>query len=409
MPTLLNAATGMPLFEPMAYILTQVRATAAAANTITAHLSAIAILLIHTDTWGIDLSRRIASGAFLDLNEIDALAAAVKLKSKDLLSRLLKSKARTHSDAAPTIPLERVRKRAPVVREQTVNRYTAANRMRVIYAYLYWLTDDHLARIQSTHPNYGVTLAKRDQMLEAIDARILREGSSSSNREGLDPEEREALLECIEPNSPNNPWKDSRVAARNKLIVLLLYHLGIRGGELLAAYVDDLDFRSNAMKIVRRPDNPLDPRSIQPTVKTLERILPVNQGLIDLAFAYLGERRAVQGSSKHPFLLVETDHGRPLSKSALAKIFKEIRSTNKKMLSRVTPHVLRHDWNDRFSEAMDRGNVPEAKEEKYRSNMMGWAEGSNTAETYTKRHIRRKASEYSLKMQAKALGDNNNG
>jgi integrase len=404
LPALLNAATGMPLFEPMAYILTQVRVKGAAANTITAHLSAIEILLVHANTCGIRLSERITSGALLDLNELDGLAAAVKLKNTELLARLAKSSVPTGFKAREPTSLESLRSRALPVKEQFVNRQTAGNRMRVIRAYLDWLTGHHVSRIAPTNPHFGAILAKRDELLKAIDARIARGRTSSSEREGLDPEERTALLEIIDPQSPKNPWKEPKVAVRNRLIVLVLYHLGLRGGELLALHLQDLNFRSNTLAVERRPHNPIDPRRIQPTAKTLARVLPMNQGLADEAFAYLAERREIKGSSQHPFVFVETDRGRPLSTSALAKLFRELRTAEPNLLGRLIPHVLRHDWNDRFSEAMDRQKTPEAKEEKYRSQLMGWKEGSGSAATYTKRHTRRKAAKYSLEMQAEAFG-----
>jgi hypothetical protein len=47
LPTLLDDTTGLPVFEPMAYILSEARARGLAANTITAQLAAIEFLLIH--------------------------------------------------------------------------------------------------------------------------------------------------------------------------------------------------------------------------------------------------------------------------------------------------------------------------------------------------------------------------
>ena len=48
---------------------------------------------------------------------------------------------------------------------------------------------------------------------------------------------------------------------------------------------------------------------------------------------------------------------------------------------------------------MDRAKVGEEIEKKLKANNMGWKEASNTAETYTRRHSRRKAQEASLAMQ----------
>ncbi len=43
-----------------------------------------------------------------------------------------------------------------------------------------------------------------------------------------------------------------------------------------------------------------------------------------------------------------------------------------------------------FSEKVDEQGISEAEEEKLRSNLMGWAEGSGTSKTYTQRHIEKR-------------------
>jgi hypothetical protein len=60
LPALLDGATGLPIFQPMAYVLSEVRARGRAANTIIAHLSAIELLLVHALSDNIDLAERIA-------------------------------------------------------------------------------------------------------------------------------------------------------------------------------------------------------------------------------------------------------------------------------------------------------------------------------------------------------------
>ena len=47
---------------------------------------------------------------------------------------------------------------------------------------------------------------------------------------------------------------------------------------------------------------------------------------------------------------------------------------------------------------MDEKNISEKKEKKLRSYLMGWSENSDSAETYTKRHIQTKANDVILEM-----------
>jgi integrase len=83
----------------------------------------------------------------------------------------------------------------------------------------------------------------------------------------------------------------------------------------------------------------------------------------------------------------------------LAKILTKIQRAEPSLLASLTAHVLRHTNNDNFSELMDNSKASEAAEEKQRSYVMGWKEGSGTAATYTRRHTEKKAREASLKLQ----------
>jgi integrase len=401
---LLDDATGIPLFDPTDYSLTQVRGRGRAANTVAAHLAAIELLLIQARTIGIELSERIATGLLLELHEIDGLATACRLPMEELIKRFEAATSPPREPRRHPPSLESLRQRLPEASGQHVGASTASNRLRVICDYLTWMIDQRLWRLDQNSSDFKALLARRDLLREAIAARMPPSKGSPPTREGLEPGERAALLRVIEPVSPDNPWIDPRVRRRNQLVVLFLYHLGLRGGELLALRLDDLNFRDNTVRVVRRPDDPADPRPIQPTAKTRGRAVPMPEDLADLAFAYRAERRAIAGAERHPFLFVETDRGRPLSARGLANIFRDLRGADEHLSGRLSPHVLRHDWNDRFSEKVDRRGIPEPLEEKMRSHLMGWREGSGTAALYTRRHIRRKATQVSLERQIAEFG-----
>ena len=97
--------------------------------------------------------------------------------------------------------------------------------------------------------------------------------------------------------------------------------------------------------------------------------------------------------------------GQPISLKGLDKVFQELQAANPDLLRHLTPHVLRHTANDRLSALMDKNKVSPAEEEKMRSYLMGWKEGSGTASTYTRRHIERKAQEVALLLQKPFQGD----
>ena len=54
---------------------------------------------------------------------------------------------------------------------------------------------------------------------------------------------------------------------------------------------------------------------------------------------------------------------------------------------------------------MDKEGATEALETKARSYLMGWSETSNTAAIYTRRHVRLRAEEASLKLQKELMGE----
>lgn len=55
--------------------------------------------------------------------------------------------------------------------------------------------------------------------------------SRETARKGLTEEQQESLLNLIKPHCEKNPFSQE-LQERNQLIVLLLYHLGLRAGEL---------------------------------------------------------------------------------------------------------------------------------------------------------------------------------
>lgn len=231
------------------------------------------------------------------------------------------------------------------------------------------------------------------------------DGGASEVREGLAPDVRQRLREVTRPDSPENPWAEDHARRRNALIVDWLYDLGLRRGELLSVRSSDVDFRRGVVTISRRPDDPDDPRRNQPVVKTRGRELPLSAANLDATRHYVINIRGVlHGARTHEYLFVATDTGAPLSMPALAKIFRVLRSRIADLPDHLSPHVLRHTWNDRFSEEMDQKNVPEDTEKKARSYLMGWSETSGTAATYTRRHVREQAKRVSLDLQEKMLG-----
>lgn len=402
-PILLNRETGSPLFEPTVYALTELRARNLAAATIEQALRAVLVLYRFTDSRGIDLAARLAEGRLLQLGEVDELARDCRLP--------LGASSDSHASAAvsalrvPSADSVWMRAgKAPI----DVDAGTAALRLRYIRDYIRWLATDRLQHLERSEAAYTILLDESELVVRLLGQRIPSSASRDfvGQRQGLSSETRERLDEVIHPSSLENPWKGAHARERNALIVRWLKALGLRRGELLGIRIPDINFQANEVRITRHADDPDDPRTRQPNTKTYGRLVPLNDELAQLTRQYImGVRRVFAGARKHDFLFVANGTGAPLTLGAMNHIFTVLRRKCPDLPDDLSPHVLRHTWNDHFSELMDEKGVPEEIEHKMRSRLMGWSETSKTATTYTRRHVHKRARAAALQLQRSIARD----
>lgn len=406
LPLLLNG-DGCPLFEPTLYALTELRARNQASNTISSHLRAIQIFYLFLKLRGIDLTSRLGTGKILSLGEIEELTRLCRLPVEHIDAMLHASEG-NRAYFMP-VSLEKVRKHSQGKLQKEVAPAFAGVRMHYIRDYIKWLVSGYLSKHGLDKVISDNLIFSLNLILPAITARIPKSGGhhgALNQREGLATDTIDELLRVVSPQSPNNPWRGEYTRHRNALIIHWLYYLGLRRGELLGIKVQDLDFRKGTVTIHRRADDASDPRTNQPQSKTKAREIPLSEGLKSLTYAYvMNHRSSLEGARKHEFLFCADSTGQPMSLPTLNKIFKVLREKCPNLPDSLCPHVMRHTWNDRFSEEMDKRKTPEESEKKLRSYLMGWSETSGTAATYTRRHTRKKAHEVSLKMQEQMKGE----
>ncbi len=402
-PALIEGKKGVPDFEVTLYVLTQLRTRNLSVSTLTAATRSVMFGCQVLEYMGVDLQSRINQGKLLELGEFDRLMDSffwTQVKLRQVLNQSTEKLAPNR-----VLNLESVRKSVSVAdNSQTINADTAATRLLYFRDFLKWKVDRSLYALATTHENYQGLNSAKEFMITAINARMPK-GSSKNDlhaRQGLSSDEMVLLLESVKLDSEQNPWKSQFIRVRNRLIIRLLLNLGLRKGELLGIKVGDMNLEKNELTIHRRADDFEDPRSIQPNAKTNARILYVDQELASALHAYVVKfRQAVGGAKRHPFLLVANGSGAPMSIAALDMVFSDIKNKFPSKFERLSPHILRHTWNDKFSEVMDKHGVGEAKEEEARSYAMGWKSGSGTAKVYTRRHVRKKANEVSLELQTR--------
>jgi integrase len=402
LPMLCARASGLPLLEPTLYVLTELRAKNRSTSTIQQALRSVMLLFIVLDRLGVDLDGRLSEGRLLELGEVEEVVRQCRTALDGAVGLSVLQVAPTRPSVAN---LERVRTRSSAIDVPVqVDPGTAAIRIRYLRDYLNWRTTDLLLKMGRKDDRYSGLATAADVVRRAFDERI--PGTAGHNtltqREGMSHDALTRLIEVIEPTSPDNPWAGTHARERNALIVRWLLSLGLRRGELLGVRTSDINFQTNEVLIARRADDPADPRKLQPNTKTNDRLLALDEDLAVLTRRYItGHRRAIKGARRHEYLIVANGSGAPLTLAALNKVFVALRRNCRDLPEELSPHVLRHTWNDNFSEVMDKQQVSEETERKMRSRLMGWSETSNTAATYTRRHVQRKARDASLELQRK--------
>jgi hypothetical protein len=410
----LFCSDGLPAFSPNLYLVCE-RRSHCAANTLLRDGRAIMQLMAWASSESIDVEERFAARQFLTLIEVESLARACHLRYEALLSD-------TDRDEAPKLASGRRLISMPGV--SAIAASTVYYHLSGIAEYLRWLGTLAIQRLADDHESRS-----QDALLSRMTGWLLarRPGSGGRNvlglREGLDQPTLTLLLDTISPVatgnkmpalirqwqwSEKNPWEDHAVRARNFLMVSTLLNLGIRAGELLNLKVSDIDFGKNLVTIRRRPDDPDDPRLHKPDVKRLDRRVPLNNASAHMISCYLSEVRRPWLRSKRNtdqlFLWVARD-GSPLSLASLRKVWHTLRRRVPELPQDLCSHVLRHTWNELFSRAKDAKRkasptlIEQNNEEKERAYLEGWSETSGTAQVYTRRHIREKASIASLELQ----------
>ena len=365
-------STGSPVHDPTVYALAELRNRHRAANTIANALAALAVFHQFLDQQNVDLLGRLEDGKLLELGEIEGLVQTCRINFSG------------RKDSTPIVTSQ-----------------VCATRLRTIRKYVEWLVKGKL--LAGDYPHAELLQRISGLTVDTINARIPPGSEPIDPREGLAPEAVQLASELFDPTSPRSPWKSEHARVRNRLVWNILYHLGVRRSELLGIRIPHIDLRKGTLSILRQADAHDDPRRRQPNTKTLARELDISEVLQrELSEYILHYRRRLKNARSHDILIV-SEAGDPLSISALNKVFTVVRSKSPDLPRSLTPHVLRHTWNDRFSEEVDGRKIDPELEKKARSFQMGWKPTSQSAAVYTRRFVRRKAQEVSLSLQKKLV------
>lgn len=402
-PLLIDRASGSPLFEPTIFLVTQLRSAGLATATMTQAARAIMVGLQILEHQGVDFGTRLREGRLLDLSEITELTEKMYLPQEQIDA--LPPASSTERGASKVVSIKRPSGRPPSIpRSDLVNRGTVGVRLIYFRNYLSWLTKRFILSQNISSSSAERLLLIQENFRDSISERIPRDRGRSTQRarEGLTENVVQRVFDVIDQASSENPWKNKHARSRNELIFHLLLSLGIRRSEALILEVRDFNFRLNEVLIARRPDDPMETRTDAPNTKTKDRLLSLSTELAEMVRNYITKFRIrIPAARKHGKLLVATGSGSPLSKSAMNKIFVELRTRVPDLPEELHPHILRHTWNDDFSKLMKKNKVEPADEMRMRNQQMGWSDNSKVAASYLNRHTREEANKASLEMQNK--------
>lgn len=367
---------GFPLFYPTAFIARSIRQSKMH-ETQKVYLAAIKRVCEWESSRKIDLAMHFHGRKFLSTAQIDDLTNFLRTRKQG--------------------------GKGEVIGSPKYNTYVAytAN-------YLRWLaqeviTDSNTPEIRDALDAQNTALLKKQKC--KVGSKSARWRSTVAAR--LPDEARDQLLDLFgQPLEGLQQPQDFGPRMRNIVMIRILYETGMRVGELLSLklknHIEAGGGDSAYIEIERNHHDEIDTRLNQPVAKTVGRKLPISESLETQLETYRDKWRAevpCVGFSKEDFIFVVHRGGRSQGQ-ALPKTSFDSGILNLKKsfpaLKTVHPHLLRHDWNYRFSMKADKEGIPFEEERTLREQLMGWAPGSLMSRIYNLRQIEEKSYEIGL-------------
>ena len=385
---LFSTEEAFPLFYPTAFISRNKRLNATHSTQLV-YLDAIKRLL----EW--EAQRR------LQWDEEGTIGLEIRFQRHDFL--------RPHEldDLARHLNAARRRKAGDTIGAMKGNTYIS-----YVAQYLKWLADEVITDGNNTDVRSMIDTQDRRLRDKIVSKAGSKSAKNQENWKKQLPENAREQLHAL--------WKEPfvgllRIAdrgARLRTVVMLriLYETGMRRGELLSlklkSVLDSAGGQIARLVIERNHGDSFDTRVNQPVPKTRGRIVPVTPGLERQLAEYIETHRAdVQnvGFDAEDFIFVNHRSGRSQGAPQSISAFDQALTELKKMfpaLATLHPHLLRHDWNYRFSIQCDEAKWTPEKERESREILMGWTRGSESALVYNLRHTQEQATCIGLRVAA---------
>lgn len=384
LPVLIDKATGFPVSHVLQYALSR-RRSQLASSSMAKELRALGLVYEWAGNQNppIDLVERMLSGRGFSQSEIETgLWQALRANHSQLKGR-----------------------RRIVLNDQVTFRLMAARR------YFDWGLAEAVSRASlAREPEKVAAYEAVRARLFALLSELMPGQDPTPQILGLTPDQAADLLDAIRPDSPRNPWRGPSAAlapvlrARNEFLINLMVRFGPRRGDLLKLYVSDvhLGHGYDQVSICRRPDDPADPRVVEPNAKTQPRDLPLAPDMADMLEAYLRDHhRKIPNSKKTPYLVLAADTGVPLS----ARGFNEIFEGLQKIVPGVHPHKLRHTAMEGLLREGAQKGLDRTTLDRHARYLAGWL--TDNLSRYAQREIQLQVRDASLAYQSSLMGGRN--
>ncbi len=249
-------------------------------------------------------------------------------------------------------------------RQSAVTAKTFNQRLATIRQYLSWCFDKHLTDLPLTDSRYERIRDAKQRVIDALDRGFISSPPSPKfEQKGLTDEESVFLTNAIHPESQGF-GSTPAIKYRNYIAMMIMLSCGLRPGELLSLRVTDVEFGANsAIKVIRRPADPDDPRRPRPQIKRNGRIIILgNHKLARDIRCYITthrEKLKVRWNRRSKYLLLN-DEGKPWHQKGLNQMMERLRRKFPDDLPKhLSPKALRHTFSSQMERRMRRANFEE--------------------------------------------------
>ncbi|WP_350545217.1 MULTISPECIES: site-specific integrase [unclassified Pseudoalteromonas] len=386
----------IPVHHLITYYL-QVQLANKATNTIERKAYELLFALKYFNKRKIDLISDVESLKFFSEEEISIFAKSCKLKLSTL-------------DSEAVIPIiSEVALRNLMARNQPtkniVDEGTAKGRFDTFvhfYKFVFNRCHGHAQLPHDKQVNYNKCLIELVTSRKSLGS--WKKSFSDPFQSNFPDEKYFELLDITQAKSNKNPFHSK---IRNELIIKIFIETGLRRGAVAKLKISDVfNDRQPRIRVTRTPDDITDKRRYKASQKTKAHVSPISAELASKIEYYIKEVRAnIPNTQTHEFVFVTEKNsrntlGQPLSLRSYNQIFEKISNT---LSVEVTPHILRHKWNEIFDVDIDslskELNLDYQTKEDVRKYAMGWSANSKMADIYNNFRLALKTKEYHLNRQ----------